>query len=380
MSWTVRIEHPDDTTTEYDLVAAEIDGDIGKTDVARVDLWGDASPDPETALTRDRDTVIIEDPTGTDIWGGLLGDVDGRDTVIELVVDGPEAFAKRAEPTGASHVRSDIADSTVVTNALDRVPELSAGTVNTVTDAIRVSYQHASPAEQIRDLEEFVDAVVRFNTDFTVDYAAPDTLARSRSTTLSPSNGNLAYDSVERRGTSDGEHTHYRALGSGRGALQAQVNLVPDGDTREYTNKITYSSTWSEGDTEDWHVATNRSLDGGQALRDYARELRRQTENTTLVVSGTVYLDDVQLFDRFTVDIPAKDVSSETLEVRSLSERIDADGHYYEVELTSRNAERSQSSEGETRESVSQFARRDRSLHDARTLDAVSIILGRRGN
>jgi hypothetical protein len=345
---TVTIEDPAGSVTEYQLFAAEIDYSDSQPDQARIDVFSEESPNPEQEIEVTADTVQVRGPSNRLVFGGIVGDVSADGPVVEIIADGVEAAARLGEPSAPNVVRQNRSDSSLIEDAFERSDFVDAGTLDTIADKIKVSFNHARPSEVVRTIQKQTGAFVRYQPDFTVDYRDPANvnLDRSGSVKLSPSNGNFALQSVRRRGATEGSGigvTHWRGLGEGRGGNQRRVNLVPEDDPEEYENRITYQNpNWSVGDRERWQIIQDQSVTTELELKEITRRTRqRRTRNTAadaLTVTGDIFSPlDLEVNEQVTVDLPENNVNNQVLEITDLSRRITQDeGHILTAELSNR--------------------------------------------
>jgi len=144
-----------------------VDSDRGRFLVDR-ERWRSVAD----AINERSDRFRIDADGVTGWFGGRFRDTERGGQTVTVILDDYERDARDAEPTGGQALFENVADATVVTDALSRVPTLTAGTVNTVASGLSFSLANVSPANQIRDAAEPGGALVRYNADRTVDFEA----------------------------------------------------------------------------------------------------------------------------------------------------------------------------------------------------------------
>lgn len=334
-------------------IQAERDNAYDKKHTARVEVARSLLDfsQVETSVTE----VWLKDDSGTArsnaFFGGVIRDVDRQGGSTEILLDSFERRAIDAVPTAPNLVygpasddeSSGVADSTIVSDAISNVPELSQGTVNTFANPISISFNSATRAKQIREVANITGAAVRYNPDKTVDYI--DSLGSDRTgITLSPANQNIKGEfSADRRSGPEAAVTHLRVLGAGEGESQLLKNIVPADDSQSYESQVTYSNpSWSNGDPAKWFVQSNKDIDRSNALEEYGLSLIDDiTGNKYIDVSTTIDgVSNVRLGDTFTVTYPEENLSGKVLQVVENTAKYTGTGVEYDVTLSSRRVSR----------------------------------------
>jgi hypothetical protein len=280
-------------------------------------------------LDEDADEIaVIENSTVE--FEGPLKSFQFRDTSVQLEIQSFEYDAKNAEPTGPKKDYTGADDSTIVQDAINGIPDLSAGTIDTVETGVDVLFNHATRALQIRFCRRLSKAQVRYNSDKTVDYLSPGTLGTDRTgTTISPANQNLTQSDVRQRGGKNSK-THLRVIGSGG----TSINVAAD--------------SYSSGNPKRWGRAVFKEVGEPNVLKTLGKKLLSELSNEWLEFKATLTnVSDVELGDEFTVNYPEKDVNNETLEVAEVTTIRDSTGEsgtekHYEVVLSNRSFARQQ--------------------------------------
>lgn len=321
MTLQIRVVHTDSTEDTLTLKGERVERRFGAK------TWGkyftDRAEATNTTLAETDDEVYLRDTdTSTDLFGGVLRDVDfGKDPKrATLVWDSFEEYAGRAEPTDSSVAFHDVTDQTVVESAVDRVSELSQGSINQTATGLSFTFHFTSPARMIRDVTERAGSEVIYRPDKTVDLVQ-ERGADKTGTTLSPANQNLKDAQVTRKG-GDKRITHVVALGESRGADQLSTRVT--------------ASSYSQGDPQKWRQVTFKDATALADLRSKAQSWVDTLGGEFLEVSGQVYGPTVDLGDEFTVDYPEKGVSSATLRAVESHRIRDANGLRYEVRLNNK--------------------------------------------
>jgi hypothetical protein len=165
---TLRIEQSDGTERAT-LTGIRTERDRHVTDRSRARFEVDRETWQTVASAiNERDDRFRIDADGVTGWfGGRFRDTERGGNTVTVILDDYERDAVDAAPTGGQVVFQNVDDSAVVTDALSRVPTLSAGTVAT---GLSFSFANAEPAKMIRDAAEPGGALVRYNADRTVDF------------------------------------------------------------------------------------------------------------------------------------------------------------------------------------------------------------------
>ena len=140
----VRVEKANGDIETLTHIKSEIMQDLNKQDIATITVPRDDvnSVDPQEG---EDEIYIIKN--NTDRFGGLVRDVKRGGSIVEIVADSFERYARDAEPTGAAEAFSR-ADSTIVEDAISRVDQLTVGNIETLQN-VNYSFNYSSPANMI---------------------------------------------------------------------------------------------------------------------------------------------------------------------------------------------------------------------------------------
>lgn len=347
----------DSGQVQVPFTEAEIDRRFGQQDLARVFINRTVFEQEVESLIESgsSECYIFESASDTDenlLFGGLAKEPRRSGSVTELIIETFERFARDAAPTAGDDVFQAATDDFIVTDAIDAIPELSAGTVAQEANALSLVFSHSSQARKIRKVAEVSGAEVRYNPDKSVDYLTRR--GQDRSVTLSPANNNIGAEFSANKISGADDVTHLRLVGSGEGQSQQVVNLVPSADASRYTsvsefrNVRTYTAShWSPGDRRQWKTDANKDLQSidslERAARTYIDDAQvQQIEITTTIPPGT----DVNLGDEFTVTYESENISEISARVIENTERLTPRGIENQVTLnTRRQSVRQQASE-----------------------------------
>lgn len=297
-------------------------------------------------------------------FGGIIMDADRSGAVTELMMESFERLAIDAQPTPPDEIygpRTDdetagSADSTIIQDAIDAVPGLSVGTIETIADPVSLTFNNATQAKKMREVENITGGYVKYNSDKTVDYLS--SLGSYTGVTLSPSNQNITGDfSANRISGPEEDITHLRVIGTGEGRSQLVKNIVPADDSSSYDNQVTYTNpNYSDGDHEKWFVKTNKDIDRSNALEEYGVALINDIVDTEYIdVKTTVEgISSFGLGDTFDVDYPEEDINNLRMETVKLTTNYTPKRIQYEVTLSSRRVSR-KDSETADREDLQRF-------------------------
>lgn len=271
------------------------------------------------SFTEGQDEIEILNDAGATVFRGPLRDVRRQSQKVELLIDSFERYAMEAPPTPAKYVFFDIGDAQVVNDAISRIPDLSAGQVDSIQSGIKIIFHYDTPALMIRLMRRASKAHVRYNPDKTVDYIAPSNYGRDKTgTTLSPSNGNVVSMRPRQQG-GEKRKTHLKMIGAGGVA----VNVV--------------SSSYTDDRRERWGRALFRNVGSETVLQIYGDALLSELDTEWLEVEAKLTaVSDVQVGDTYTVDYPEQGIDSETLTVAELTESRDNTGLHYDATLSNR--------------------------------------------
>jgi len=348
----IRVEHPDGTTDRLTHKSSKLTREFGKMDLGS--LFAPRVEVNNVTLQEDADEVFFEDTAGNDLYGGLLKDVERGGSVVELVVDSFERYAKEAQPTGAGDRKENVADDTIVNEAITAVSQLTAGTVSQIETGLTFVFSHATQAKKIRTVEEATPGEVAYNADKSVDYVSRVGADKSGSVTISPGNQNLD-GKIKVKEKGGGKNiTHLRMLGAGEGKHQLEVNIVPSADSASYTNKATYSSTWESGDRRVWgDPRVNKEATDTATLERQGLTLIEELNSSYVEVEATIKGVDVDFGDTVHVQKP-KDNIDQNLRIVEWNRVEDSEGVRYDCVLSSRQKSR-QNPDAKNRQDIQRY-------------------------
>lgn len=331
---TIRIEHTDETVDTVEHLQSKVIKKFGETGLAR--LFTPRVLANQITLEEGRDEVYLEDAAGNDEFGGRLKNIERDGPSVELVVDSFERDARKAEPTPAGQRRENVADDVLVQEAVDAVPGLSAGTIQQLETGLTFVFSHSSQAKKIRTVEEATSGEVRYNADKTVDYVNRIGQDRSGTVTISPGNQNLDGKIKVKENGGQKNITHLRMLGAGEGRHQMEVNIVPDTDTADYPNKVTYTGhDWEMGNFKDWDTFINKEITSTDTLEREGLTLIDELNSKFVELEATIKDVDVAFGDTVYVKKP-KDNIDRSLRIVEWQRIDDKDGLRYKCTLSSR--------------------------------------------
>jgi len=336
---SIRVEHPDGTEDILEHRADEVIRKFGKTGMAR--LFTLRRETTDVTLQEDIDEVYLVGDDGTNAFGGVLKDIERGGSEVELVVDSFERLAREAQPTPGGQRRDGVADDTLVQEAIDAVPQLTAGTIQQLEANLTFVFSHSSQAKKIRTVEEATPGEVQYNADKTVDYVDRLGQDKSDTITISPEAQNLDGDiSVKQKGGGK-KCTHLRMLGVGEGRHQVEVNVVPDTDTQSYQNKVTYTGhDWEPGDRRIWDSLSNKEVTKPSTLETEGLTQIAEINDEFVEVEATLKGVDVELGDTVHVSKPKENIDR-ALRIVEWTRIDDHEGLRYECVLSSRQKTRS---------------------------------------
>lgn len=328
----VRIE--DSTGTERNnspipLISLEKEQALGATEtLARITVNRDDLNDLTIASGRDR--VFIEDPAGTDTFGGILRTPGRSGPRPEILGISFAEYMRRAEPVTLGQEKT-ADDDTLIDEAIDATPELTKGTRENLLSGETFIFSGVTQLKKARTVAEAAGGELVFNPDLSVDYV--DTRGTDKTgTTLSPANGSFVENTftVDRDGAS-GATTHLRVFGIGQGTHQLEANIVPADESDSFTNQATYvNADWSDGDAEIWDTLPNKDLKNVNALQAWGQTLIEDLQEEEVRVSTVVKGATVELGDEFRIVHPEEGVD-EDLRAVEVTKLLGTAGTRYEV-------------------------------------------------
>jgi hypothetical protein len=319
MSRRIRVEHRDGTTDELPFVKSSDEHDIDR--MSQASLTTTRSAARAADLEEDDDEVFLEDAGGL-VFGGVLRNVDIGDGTTTLLVDSFERYGLDAQPTGPADRWVNVDDATIVQAAIDSIPQIEAGTVETVKSGVSFLFSHATQAKRIRSVADATGARVRYNPEKTVDYLSR--IGKDREAVISARNQRVVDNvRVSKKGGGD-RANHVRMLGAGEGVHQR-------------TAEITAPKFDPETDREKWQVYSNKEMTDEATLAEQGDELIAELSTQWIEIKATIRNLDasVVLGDTFPVEIPKRGID-DRFAVVNVVRKITEDGVKYETTLSSR--------------------------------------------
>lgn len=272
-------------------------------------------------------------------FGGILKDVNRKESLTEIVIESFERYAKDAIPTRGGERWENVSSDTIVQDAIDDVPQLSAGTLGSVGGNISLVFSHTSPARKIRKTAEAVGAEVVYNADKTVDFLSQR--GGSVGEVISPSNQNIKGDFRANKISGAEDITHLRVVGAGEGVHQQEVNFIPDDDSNTYPNLDNVNrynaSHWSSGDRKEWRTKSAKQQTEVAALTQLGQKVVDDVQTTDIEVNTTLDGLDVTFGDRLSVNYPEEELDGSRLfRVVELKKKITNKGIFDDVTLSTR--------------------------------------------
>lgn len=315
-----------------------------ETDRAEATVWRDAWDDVESSIDRTNDTVFVEDPSGTDIFGGRFNDWQFNGATVSVLIDSPKRDAIDAQKSGGNDAYGPKSDDAIVQNdLLSRVGTVSAGTITQQTASIPFSEQHASPGKSITRLAKHTGSETRYTPAFELDYV--DSLGSSQATTLSPGNQNVIGD-IRLREKIREDVTHLTVLGRGKGTEQVEATAV--------------APSYAAGDRRVGRVHPDKTIVEQTRAQSLADELIAEYDGAPEYVEIETELVpslDPSLGDTYTINLPEYSVNTD-LRIIMLERIIDSAGERFRALLSNRTLTRETRGEQQTR-SVDEFGSGD---------------------
>jgi len=328
---------------EIGLTEAIIEKEFGRQDIARVFvIRGSIS---ESDIERGETEMFVVDDTNTPdanaFFGGVLKELIRSGPRTEIVIESFELFARDASPLPPDKEFDSADDSAIVQDAIDGVPQLSAGTVETLATDNSIILPNVSRAKQLRLVESASAGEVIYNADKTVDFT--DDVGSDRTNiTLSPDNDFITEYFVGDKRSGEKDSTHIRMLGGGDGVAQIVSHIIPASDPFDYEadpdfrNVTRYSAShWQPGDREKWGVIPNKDHNNTDMLTNLGLEYAEEFQEPYIEANTVIEDLEVELGDRFSVVYPEEEIDR-VLRVVKLSRNIDSTGTNFEVDLSSR--------------------------------------------
>lgn len=345
MSLEFRIEHGSGTTHVIEGTRSEELHEFGTQSIAS--LYTTRPELNRVRLNEGTDHIYAEE-NGERLFGGVLRDVIRSGTEPELVVESFERLAREAEPSDGDLIYNNARDSRIYTEAAEDIPDLALR-FHGVTDFTTMVFNYASPAKRIRKTADALGKEVAYTAEKTVEVHGE--MGEDRSdVTLSPSAENISGDFRPERHSGGDEITHLKLLGTGEGAAQVEANLVPEADSKSYTNKYTYKNyDWDAGDHKKWDTRINKGISDPETLGEHGIELINELKQQFVEVDITVEDHDVGLGDLFHLrnDTERFDEQLRAVEVERI---VDQAGRRYNVLFSNRRLSRQRADDEEKKD------------------------------
>lgn len=311
----IEIEHPDGSTETITHVSStEERRQNRRWKMSATTTRADAN---SVSLTEGVDIVNLVDGATTH-FGGVLADVRWKDDRAEFIVPSFEQLSRDAKPTPPTLGYDAATDQTIVTDAIDAIPDLTAGTIETIETGLDITYYHASRALQIRRVRNLTGGEIRYNANKTVDYQS-ELGSDKTGTVISPANQNITRSPLfDERGGED-KKTHLRVIGAGGNSVDVTA------------------SSFSSGDRERWGRAVFKGVSSTSTLTTLGEKLLEDLSNTWKEVESTLTDLSPAIGDTYTVDYPELNIDSEELRVDDLRTTRDRSGTHHKAVLTNRS-------------------------------------------
>lgn len=328
---TYRIEHADGSTESLDGTRSVEEYELDKMDTASAYAL---RPDVNNvSLVEDEDEVYIQE-NGSDVFGGILRDLKRGGAEVELMLESFERLALDSEPTSGDDNYEGVDDSTVVSDAVSDMAEISAGTIQTVVGDISPLFSHVSQAKKVRTVRDITGAEISYNTDKTLDYK-PELGSGRTSIVLSPGNQYVVDSFRPKKVGGDKRVTHLRMLGEGEGEAQVSVEVVAD--------------NYSAGDRQRWETYINKEISDEDTLEEEANTKLAELQEEFVEIETTLKGISVSLGDEFHVQYPEENIDRD-LRVVQQQRTMNKDGVKHQVVLSNRANAREEDADKETRD------------------------------
>lgn len=290
---TLIITHPDTSTDQVATGRASVDRKLNEITTARVEVPRE-DLNAITVNEQEDDAELIIG--GTTEFEGVVRDIDRRSSsIVTLHIDSFERRAKQAQPTSQKSRFLGVADTTIVQQAIDNIPQLTAGTLENIKSDIDVEFSHASPARMIRVVRDITGGEIRYNNDKTVDYISRIGSDKSGSITIDPDNSNVTQFRSQQAGGQDAVN-HLRCVGGGTGDATVVVDVI--------------APSYSPGDLEIWGQAQNKELTFSDALREFGNEIIAERETEYVEVTATTIDEPIEHGDSVQVTYSEEDINT----------------------------------------------------------------------
>jgi hypothetical protein len=335
-------------SNEVAISEARIEEEFGRQDIARVFVVRGRIPE-DTVERGSTEMYVLDsasDINDNAIFGGVLKDVIRSGPRTEIIIESFEIYARDAAPTPPDEQFDSVDDSVIVNDAIDNIPQITAGNISTLTSGNSIILSNASQARKLRIVERAANGELRYQPDKTLNYTqgcGPNQCGDDRTDIiLSPENEFITeYFTADKR-SGEEDVTHIRMLGGGDGISQIVAHIIPESDPIDYESDPDYqnvtrytASHWSDGDRKKWEVIPNKDHNNVDMLTNlglqYAEEYQRPYIEAFTVIEDL----DVALGDSFTVQYPEEEIDR-VMRVISVQTNINSQGVNYEVDLSTR--------------------------------------------
>lgn len=287
----VKLHHSDNTTdTISETVGFAYHREIGQmrkiVAVVDRDAASNANPEPKS------DQIEL-----VGYHTGRLVNIKKGGSTWELIGYGFDWDAKTVPPVLGGTTKSGT-DNALLSGLIGDVSSWSEGSLATLTSSMTFVFNHAFVHEEMRRIEKNVPGELRWNADQSVDYVDDLGSDKTASVTLSAANGNILGEITITDDNLDLDATHLRVLGAHEGEAQYFANLVPSGDSGNYENEVTYTtSRWSDSSDTDWGRVENKDVTSQSAIDEEAAALGEELKNPYIEAEATVDGEDLSLGD-----------------------------------------------------------------------------------
>lgn len=313
----LEIEFADGSIEEVTVISGVITEQWEEQSRASIEVFRDEWQSLVDKIDKINDDFYIS-VDGNREFGGRLVNYTNEQDSVNLEIGSFEEDAITAQPTDPTE-EFITSDSEIVNDAISRIPNLSAGEIDTITTDIGFVFSNSSPAKMIRDCQSTTVAFVSYNPDKTIDYKEFPT-GTNPVATIGPSEGNVQDDFTVIENERE-EFTHIRVLGAGEGDSRIQVEgSVSNFSGRENWGKFSDTDITSES-------RANEVLDN--LLEEYEENpIRRKVETTVFGV-------ELEIGSKVEV-VSEKDSINEEMFVIKLERIFEGNRLIYNVTLSNR--------------------------------------------
>lgn len=252
------------------------------------------------------------------VFGGRLINYSNEEDSVILSIGSFEEDALTAQPTDATETFSTT-DRNVVLDAISRIPNLSAGTVEELTSSVGFVFSNSSPAKMIRDCQQISGAFIKYNADKTIDYLEYPT-GESPIATIGPNERNVQDDFRVIENERE-EFTNIRVLGAGEGDSRIQAE----------------GSITSTSGREKWGKYADNSITSQSRAEEVLQNLIDEYENSPVrtSISTTIFGIDPEVGSKVQAVSDVDSIDKEMFVTRA-QRRLEGVQSVYEVTLSNR--------------------------------------------